>query len=102
MPSSKVTDKQVMKALENCHDPEMGISVVDLGLIMNISIDDGDVKLHMIFVTKHCPFHPMVAQKIHAAVMAVPGVSGVEIEVDRDTDWKPDMMTEKGKKTISG
>jgi len=102
MPSSKVTDKQVMKALENCHDPEMGISVVDLGLIRDIEINEGEVKLHVIFVTKHCPFHPIVAQRIHETVMGVPGVKAVEIDVDRDTPWKPEMMNEKARKQISG
>jgi metal-sulfur cluster biosynthetic enzyme len=100
MASSKLTDKQVLKALDKCCDPELGVSVVDLGLIRNVDVDGGEVKLQIIFGSQCCAFHPMVAQRIHQAISELPGVKGVEIEVDRTTVWKPDMMSEKGRKVL--
>ena len=100
MPSSKITSETVMKALEDCCDPELGVNVVDLGFVREVEVKDGEVRLHMIFGTKGCPFHTIVAQRIHKAVCGIKGVTGVEIVVDRETTWHPDMMTEKGKKFL--
>jgi metal-sulfur cluster biosynthetic enzyme len=100
MPSSKPTDEQVKKALVEICDPELGVNVVDLGFIRDIEIKGGEVRLHVIFGTKGCPFHTIVVQRIHRAVCAVNGVTGVEIVVDRETIWHPDMMTENGRKSL--
>ncbi len=100
MPPSKITGDTIRKALEGCCDPELGVNVVDLGFIRDIEIKGGEVRLHMIFGTKGCPFHTIVVQRIHKAVCGLNGVTGVEIIVDRETVWHPDMMTEKGKKSL--
>lgn len=100
MPSNKITSETVKKALENCCDPELGVNVVDLGFVREVEVKGGEVRLHMIFGSKGCPFHTIVAQRIHKAVCAIKGVTGVEIVVDRETVWNPDMLTEKGKKFL--
>ncbi|MFH0815513.1 MAG: iron-sulfur cluster assembly protein [Methanobacteriota archaeon] len=100
MSSSKITGETVKKALEGCCDPELGVSVVDLGFVREVEVRGSEVRLHMIFGTKCCPFHTIVAQRIHKAVCGINGVTGVEIVVDRETPWHPDMMTEKGRKFL--
>jgi metal-sulfur cluster biosynthetic enzyme len=100
MPSNKITGETVKKALEDCCDPELGVNVVDLGFVREVEVKGGEIRLHMIFGTKGCPFHTIVAQRIHRAVCGIKGVTGVEIVVDREITWHPDMMTEKGKKFL--
>ena len=100
MPSNKITKETVKKALEDCCDPELGVNVVDLGFVREVEVKGGDVRLHMIFGTKGCPFHTIVAQRIHKTVCGITGVTGVEIVIDRETVWQPSMMTEKGRKLL--
>jgi ATP-binding protein involved in chromosome partitioning len=100
MPSSKISEEMVIKALEGCCAPDFNISIVDLGYIRGVDIKGGEIRLNIILGAKNCPFQTVIAQRIHKAVCGIKGVTGVEIIVDRDAVWHPDMMTEKGKKSI--
>jgi ATP-binding protein involved in chromosome partitioning len=100
MPSSKITEETVKKALDGCCAPDFDVSIVDLGYVRHIEIKGGEIRLNLIFGAKNCPFQTIIAQRIHKAVCGIKGVTGVEIVVDREVVWHPDMMTEKGKRAI--
>lgn len=92
------TKSAVLKALELVIDPEMYISIVDLGLIYDVSISkDGAVDVTMTLTTIGCPLFPVIERDIHDQVGAITGVKNVSVHVVFDPPWNVDLMSENGK-----
>lgn len=86
------------KALETVIDPEMYISIVDLGLVYDVELGEtGLVKVTMTLTTIGCPLFPVIEKDITSAIAEVPGTAGVKINLVFDPPWNVDLMTEKGK-----
>jgi len=88
-----VTAEQITDALRDVLDPELGMSVVDLGLIYGIDIDDGAVAVTMTLTAPGCPIHAAMAEWVQRAAMRVPGVSSVEVTITFDPPWTPERIT---------
>jgi len=79
-------------------DPEVPISIVDLGLIYGIDISDtNDVDIKMTMTTQGCPLHETLVQDVTRYVKKVPGVNNVNINIVWDPPWSMDKMTDEGK-----
>ncbi|MDW8029693.1 MAG: metal-sulfur cluster assembly factor [Armatimonadota bacterium] len=93
------TKEQILDALKNCYDPEIGINIVDLGLIYGIEIDEqaGRVKVIFTLTTPFCPLGPELIDSIRSIVGSFEGVKEVETELTFDPPWSPQMATEEGK-----
>ncbi|MBI5000109.1 MAG: DUF59 domain-containing protein [Euryarchaeota archaeon] len=100
MPPGKATEKKVMDALGECRDMEVGLSVADMGIVRSVEIEGGNVRLRVLFASRHCPFNPTIAQGIYDAVIAISGVESVEIDVDRDGEWAPSMLSERARSKL--
>ncbi|HZG64492.1 MAG TPA: metal-sulfur cluster assembly factor [Rubrobacteraceae bacterium] len=86
----------VIQALDNCYDPccqERKISVVDMGLIESISIQDQSVKIEMVLTTGWCPFASRLLEMVEEEVGRLPGVESVKVEVIWDPTWTPERMS---------
>jgi metal-sulfur cluster biosynthetic enzyme len=86
----------VIRALDNCFDPccrERRISVVDMGLIESIGIEDRRVKIEMVLTTGWCPFASRLLEMVDEEVGALPGVEAVDVEVVWDPTWTPARMS---------
>jgi metal-sulfur cluster biosynthetic enzyme len=86
----------VISALDNCFDPccrERRISVVDMGLIESINIQDRELKVEMVLTTGWCPFAARLLKMVEEEVGALPGVDTVDVEVVWDPTWTPDRMS---------
>lgn len=84
----------VRAALETVMDPELGLSVVDLGLIREISVEPGRTLVRMLLTTPFCPYAPQLMEDVRlAAVSVVPQPCQVEILPD---PWSPDLMPDPG------
>jgi len=95
---SNVTAAQVKASLKQCMDPEVPISIVDLGLIYGINISDtDDVDIKMTMTTQGCPLHDTLVQDVTRYVKKVPGVNNVNINIVWDPPWSMDKMTDEGK-----
>ena len=95
---SNVTAEQVKASLKQCMDPEVPISIVDLGLIYGIDISDSDdVDIKMTMTTQGCPLHETLVQDVTRFVKKVPGVNNVNINIVWDPPWSMDKMTDEGK-----
>jgi metal-sulfur cluster biosynthetic enzyme len=95
---STVTTDQVRTSLKQCMDPEVPISIVDLGLIYGIDISDSDdVDIKMTMTTQGCPLHETLVQDVTRFVKKVPGVKNVNVNVVWDPPWSMDKMTDEGK-----
>jgi radical SAM protein len=87
-----VTREQVMDALRQVLDPELGLSVVDLGLIYGIDIRNGAVAVTMTLTAPGCPIHDVMPSWVRAAVMTVPGVEHADVTLTFEPPWTPDRI----------
>lgn len=98
----EVTFKQIGEALQPVQDPEIHMSVVDLGLIYGAQISDlkegKAVKLTMSLTSPACPYGPMLLASVHGALAKVPGVRDVDVDLSFSPNWDPrSMATEEAK-----
>ncbi len=92
-----VTVEDVMDALTNVIDPELGLDFVELGLIYGVEIDDGDVQVTFTLTTPGCPIGPQVTEQIEEFVGELDDVRSVECEMVFTPPWSPDKMSEDAK-----
>ena len=95
--------EQITEALREVVDPEVGISVVDLGLIYGVELDAGRVRITMTLTTQGCPLHASMAEWVRRAVGKLPGVRSVEVTVTFEPRWTPDrIQPSRGKTPLPG
>ena len=83
------TPERVEEALRSVVDPELSLSVVDLGLIYGIVIDGPTVRITMTLTAPGCLLHAVMADWVRRAALRVPGVERVEVAVTFDPPWSP-------------
>ena len=83
------TAEQVNEVLKTCQDPELGLDVVKLGLIYDISIKDDKVKVLMTFTTPFCPYGETLVEEIKDKIKHLPEVKHVDVEVTFEPAWQP-------------
>ncbi|MDE1843166.1 MAG: PqqD family peptide modification chaperone [Thaumarchaeota archaeon] len=99
---STVKDTQILDSLRQCMDPEIPISVVDMGLIYGITIkDDNKVDIKMTMTTRGCPLHDTLVNDVKRYASKVQGVTSVNVEIVWEPAWTPEKMSEEGKKMIN-
>ncbi len=91
------TEDQVMDALRVVIDPELGISVVDLGLVYDVTVEDESVKVTYTLTSMGCPVGPLIEQQMQQIVTQLPGVSFVDARLTFDPPWSPEKMSEDAK-----
>jgi metal-sulfur cluster biosynthetic enzyme len=89
--------EDVMEALSNVIDPELGLDFVELGLVYGVEIDAGRVHVTYTLTTPGCPIGPQVAEQIEEFVGDVEGVKSVESELVFTPPWSPERMSEDAK-----
>ena len=92
-----VTKDDVVEALRQVEDPELGMDIVELGLFYDAEIDGGKVHVMHTLTSLGCPVGPMIQEDIHRVVAELPGVEEVEVELTWDPPWSPDRMSEDAK-----
>lgn len=93
-----VSKKDVLKVLKECYDPEIPLSVVDLGLIYGIEIENGKVNIKMTLTNPACPLAYRIVKDIEDKVRKIKGVKKVNVEIVFEPAWSPERMSKKAKK----
>lgn len=94
------TERTVWDALYAVQDPEMPISVVDLGLIYDVEVDDGHAAIEMTLTYTGCPARTMLREEIREAVLTAEGINEVDLRLVWNPEWSIEMVTEQGKKDL--
>lgn len=95
------TVDQVYEALRHVVDPELGINIVDLGLVYDVTVSEtGDVHIEYTLTTMGCPIGPLIEQQMQAYLAQVPGVRTVTTEMVLRPPWSPEMMSEEAKAAL--
>jgi metal-sulfur cluster biosynthetic enzyme len=84
--------EQVVQALRDVLDPELGMSVVDLGLIYDVVIDADRVHITMALTTQGCPLHDAMIAWVRQAVGKISGVERVVVTITSEPPWTPDRI----------
>ena len=91
------TKEEVVEALRGVEDPELGMDIVDLGLMYDVEVEGSNVKVIHSLTSMGCPAGPMIQENIHEVVAGLPGVENVEVELTWDPPWSPDKMSDDAK-----
>src|SRR5438270_12321619 len=81
---------RIVEALRNVHDPELGINIVDLGLVYSVDVEGETVHIAYTLTTMGCPIGPMIEAEIKAFLSSVDGVDEVETELVLRAPWTPE------------
>ena len=91
------TKDEVIEALRTVEDPELGMDIVDLGLLYDVEVDGPKVKVIHSLTSMGCPAGPMIQDDIQNVASSLEGVDEVEIELTWDPPWTPDRMSDDAK-----
>lgn len=95
------SEEKVREALYQVNDPEVGVNIVDLGLVYGLNIDGRNVRITMTMTTPACPLSGMIRQEVDQRIRQVcPGTDAVEVELVWEPKWTPQMMTAEGKRQL--
>lgn len=87
-------------ALASCQDPELGVGIVDLGLVYGVEIEGGLVRIAMTLTTPDCPIGELLVDQVKAAVGVLPGVESVEVRLVREPAWSSERMTKRAREAL--
>ncbi len=93
--------EEIRQALKNVSDPEIGVNIVDLGLVYGVEEKDGNVRITATLTYPGCPLGPQITEDIKRAVSGLQGVRRVDVEVTFDPPWTQDMVTEAGREELN-
>src|SRR6476659_4021142 len=92
-----IAREDVVEALHGVEDPELGMDIVELGLMYDVEVDGPHVKVLHSLTSMGCPAGAMIQEGSHDAAAAVPGAEDVEVELTWDPPWTPDRMSDDAK-----
>ena len=98
--SATVTKDEVLEALRDVYDPEIPVNIVDLGLVYEVDVDEGDVDVQMTLTFAGCGMGPYIAQQAEWRLAELEGIEDINVDLVFDPPWTPEMITEEGKKLL--
>lgn len=93
-------EEEVLESLKNVIDPELGINIVDLGLVYDVAIDDRTLRVEYTLTTMGCPIGPLIESQMRQMVSGIEGVDDFEAEMVFSPPWTPDKMSEEAKAAL--
>ena len=99
-PDQETLKEQVLEVLKEVHDPELGVNIVDLGLVYGVEIDGGTVHITYTLTTMGCPIGPLIEAEMKQFLSGVEGISEVNAEMVLRPAWTPEMMSDEAKAAL--
>lgn len=87
----------IVESLREVYDPELGMSIVDLGLVYGIETQGDEVNVRMTFTSMGCPMGPQIVEDVKQAIQSIGGISDVSVDIVWSPAWNPSMMSEDAK-----
>ena len=92
---TRVTEDAIRMALRKVKDPELNVSLIDLGLVYAVAVAEGEVHVQMTLTSPGCPSGPEILSDAQEAVGAVEGVTKVDVELVWSPYWTPERIDPK-------
>jgi metal-sulfur cluster biosynthetic enzyme len=94
-------EEEILQVLSGINDPEVGVNIVDLGLIYSAEIQGDKVRIVMTMTTPACPMHSYLTEEVREAILnQYEEVENVDVELVWDPLWSPGMISEKGRRQL--
>ena len=97
-------EKQVWDALRGCYDPEIPVNIVDLGLIYDLKIEEGEsgkqIFVKMTLTAQGCGMGPVIADDAKTRIEKLGSVQTAQVDIVWEPQWNPRMISEEGKKVL--
>ena len=90
----------VREALRSVIDPELGVNLVDLGLVYDVAVSDGIAYVTITTTTPACPIGSFLEDQVRWAVLRLPGIQGVEVELVHEPRWTPALMSDAARTVL--
>jgi len=96
-----LTQEEVLTALKDCHDPEIPVNIVDLGLIYNVAIEPAepaagqpqDVTIDMSLTSPGCPSHVQISADVTKRLLQMPGIGNAKVNIVWEPQWTPERLS---------
>jgi len=96
-----MTDFDVRVALRDVVDPELGVNIVDLGLVYDVRVSNGHVRITMTMTTPACPLRDYICDLVESAVRSrLADVERVDVEVVDDPPWSEELMSDAARRQL--
>ena len=92
-----ISQEDIINKLRECLDPELGVNIVDLGLVYGVNIEGSRVNVMMTLTTPGCPLDSYFTQDITNRLKTVKGISNVSVELTFEPLWTPSKMSQESK-----
>lgn len=94
------TQEDVLTVLKEVEDPEIGVNLVDLGLIYTVDVKESDVNVEMTLTAPGCPMHDTIARAAEMAIESLPDVKEAHVTMVWNPPWSPDRLTDEGRRLL--
>ncbi len=94
------TEEEIMEALKEVYDPEIGLNVVELGLIYGVKVEGKKVKVTMTLTVPGCPLAQTITEYVGRRIHQMEDVEDVDVELTFDPPWSLERMTPEARKKI--
>ena len=100
-PGDALSEEMVFETLKSVFDPELGINIVDLGLVYDVKVDaEGGIDIEYTLTTMGCPIGPLIEDQMRALLAEVPGTGEIRPEMVLRPAWTPEMMSDEAKAAL--
>lgn len=93
-------ERAVWEALRTVEDPELPVSIVDLGLVYDVFVDDQRAELKLTLTYSGCPGREMIISDAEAAVLGTTDIESVDIQLVYSPPWNAERITDRGQKAL--
>ncbi|MFN3368259.1 MAG: metal-sulfur cluster assembly factor [Thermus sp.] len=93
-------EEQAWNLLRTVYDPELGLDVVNLGLIYELKVEPPRAYVRMTLTTPGCPLHDSMGDAVRQALSRIPGIEEVEVELTFEPPWTPARLSEEAKRLL--
>ena len=96
------TEEEIMERLATVEDPELRMSITELGLVYGVEQKDGNVEVTMTLTSPGCPLGPVIHQEVQRALSDLPGVNSVDVKIVWTPKWDPRVHASEDVKMMLG
>ena len=95
-----LTENQVLDALKSVIDPEIGINIVDLGLIYKVRLEEKEITIDLTLTTPGCPMHDGMPDWVRESLKRLSPDASIEVNLVWNPKWTPKLMSQEAKKQL--
>lgn len=97
-----IPEEDILDCLRMVPDPELGLNIVDLGMVEQIDQRDGHLRVQLVLTSPGCPLSGSIAEAVEVTLRSLPGVETVLVEFPPHVHWHPSRLSEEAKRQLMG